>query len=91
MRLISADVTSIEAEIEGAPAPEARRELLLVELLPLERIERALRVHGLRARGFVLRSRLITAEVTSIEAEIEGAPARARVVSCLDRGSSQWK
>ena len=30
---------------------------------------------GLRARGFVPRSRLITAEVTSIEAESEGAPA----------------
>ena len=37
-------------------------------------------------RGFVPRSRYITADVTSIEAEIEGAPGCARVVSCLDRG-----
>ena len=37
----------------------------------------------------VPRSRFIAAEVTSIEAEIEGAPACARAVSCLDRGSSQ--
>ena len=47
--------------------------------------------NGLRTRDFAPRSRFITAEVTSIEVGIVGEPACARVVSCLDRGSSQRK
>ena len=39
---------------------------------------------GLRARGFVPRSRLITADVTSIEAGIEGAPAAAHGAALVD-------